>query len=161
MFGIKPDANGRVDFTCYAYDSSNASFALIGVAIIKGYTPSTATISPAPAMVQPAVISATANDLTPLGATANDLDGKPLGLYPNPFDQTFTLTVPAHANDNVLVMVTDMGGRTLYKKVTEGLIEGTNLIQVQTDGSVTPGVYFVSVIYTNRNERKVLKVVKR
>jgi fibronectin type 3 domain-containing protein/predicted esterase len=161
MFGIKPDQNGRVDFSAYAYDSSNASFALIGVAIIKGYTPSTNTISPAPAMAQAAVVSATANDLTPLAATADDLDSKPLGVYPNPFDQTFTLTVPAHANDNVLVMVTDLSGRTLYKKMTEGLIEGTNLIQVQTDGAVAPGVYFVSVIYTNRNERKVLKVVKR
>jgi hypothetical protein len=58
-------------------------------------------------------------------------------------------------------MVTDLSGRTLYKKMNEGLIEGINLIQVQTDGSVAPGVYFVSVIYTNRNERKVLKVVKR
>jgi hypothetical protein len=161
MFGIKPDQNGRVDITAYAYDSSNASFALLGVAIIKGYTPSTATISPAPAMVQSAVVSATANDLTPLPGTADDLDSKPLGLYPNPFNQNFTLTVPAHANDNVIVMVTDLSGRTLYKKMNEGLIEGINQIQVQTDGSVAPGVYFVSVIYTNRNERKVLKVVKR
>jgi hypothetical protein len=59
-----------------------------------------------------------------------------------------------------VVTMTDVSGRTVYKAVHEGLMEGTNLFRVDAPAGTGASMYFVQVIFTNRDERQVLKVIK-
>jgi fibronectin type 3 domain-containing protein len=161
MFGIVPDQYGNVNITVTAYDSSNSSFSLIGALIIKGYTLSTAALTPAPSKVvvtSNARTTAVSNQFT---IATPAVVNKPLSVYPNPFDQNFTLSVPAINNDNIVVAIADVNGKVLYQKHFENLVQGSNFLLIQSDRPIPAGVYFIRVIYTNRNEQKLLKVIKQ
>ncbi|MHA4808118.1 fibronectin type III domain-containing protein [Flavitalea flava] len=164
IFGLVPDQNGqiRISFTGYP----TATFGLLGAMIVKGYTPSVNPISPAPAtaIVTPGAVTATASRFTTTADSTNNslLNGmRPLTAYPNPFDQDFTLLVPALAGDKVLVTITDVSGIQIYQKRWEGLYQGNNQLRIQPAGQVTTGIYFVTVNYINRNDRQTLKVMKK
>jgi hypothetical protein len=165
FFGITPDANGNVNVGLKTYDSSNTSFAALGNIAIKGYTPTAGDVSVVPTSTQvfSRVASATAGSLALASTNINDTaaDIKPLQAYPNPFDQSFNLTVPATAHDNVLVMVLDVSGKVIYGQRYEDLFEGNNTIQIAPTGVLTRGMYFVKVIYLNKNEQKLIKLIKR
>jgi hypothetical protein len=159
FFGITPDANGNVSIGVKAYDSSNSSFAVLGTVVIKGYTPPVNMVSPAPggAMVVPTAEVGTAAML-PMQDSAGD---KPLMAYPNPFDRIFNLIVPASGDDNVLISVTDVGGHLLYAQRFGGLVQGDNVLMIQTREPLPAGLYIVNVLYVKENQRKVIKLIRR
>jgi large repetitive protein len=161
MFGIQPDQNGNASIGVNAYDSSNSSYSMIGVIIIKGYTPSTNTIS------QPPVSTATGTTTLDASAarfadSASDA-ANPIAAYPNPFAESYTLQVPATMGDNVTVTMSDASGRTVYVKRFEGLFQGNNYLNIVPDETLTHGLYFVRVIYGSgtNNNAKVFKVLKK
>ena len=159
LYGVKPNPDGTAMVTITAY--TQAQFALIGAMIVKGYTPSVNT-APAPpvttGMMQMVQTATTARMVTTNGGTDSDL--KDPAAYPNPFNDYFMLSLPAKDNDNILITVTDVSGRTVYAQRLTGLIGGVNQIRIQPAQTLTRGVYFVRVTYMNRNEQKVLKVLK-
>ena len=52
-------------------------------------------------------------------------------------------------------------GKTLVQQRFDGLNQGDNVIPMVASQSLVKGVYFVSVIYLNEDQRQVLKVIKR
>ncbi|MHA4808120.1 fibronectin type III domain-containing protein [Flavitalea flava] len=160
IFGLVPDQNGqiRISFTGYP----TATFGLLGVMIVKAYDPSVNTISPAPSVNTPGALRAIGNQFAQQTSGNSVLDAlRPLTAYPNPYDQDFTLSVPALANDNVLVSVTDVTGKQIFLKRFEGLYQGNNQLRIQTAGAIPSGVYYVTVTYVNRNDRKTLEVLRK
>jgi fibronectin type 3 domain-containing protein len=159
FFGIAPDAYGNVSISVKAYDSSNSSYAILGNVSIKGYTPSSGSVSPTPTQ-EVAGTEYTTGAQFNNSALTDSVPVQPLSAYPNPFTGSFTLSVPAHEMDNIVVTMTDVSGRTVYKAVHEGLVEGTNLFRIDAPAGTGASIYFVQVIFTNRDERQVMKVIK-
>jgi hypothetical protein len=157
MFGISPDQNGQVNISFIG--APGASFGLLGALVIKGYDGS--ANQPTPPPVSNAITTLSTASVTQETPTADSTDNKVVSAYPNPFDRFFMLTVPASNNDNVLVSIVDVSGKTIYQKRFEGLIEGTNVLRIETAATVAPGSYFVTVIFGNRTKQKMIKVVKR
>jgi len=60
----------------------------------------------------------------------------------------------------VLITVTDVNGRPMHQQRQEGLYVGVNQVLVQPAQALARGVYFVRITYVNRNEQKVLKIMK-
>ncbi|MBN9386385.1 MAG: T9SS type A sorting domain-containing protein, partial [Chitinophagaceae bacterium] len=157
LYGVRPNADGTALVTITAY--GQAQFALIGAMIVKGYTPS---VNGAPT---PPVSNYTFGLRTQTGTAAQlgitrDNDDKEPKAYPNPFRDYFVLSLPAKDNDNVLIIVTDANGRPLHQQRLAGLMGGVNQVRIEPLQSLTKGVYFVRIIYMNRNEQKVLKILK-
>jgi hypothetical protein len=160
FFNVVPDAFGNVNIWLRSYDSSAASFAVLGNIAVKGHTPAAGTVSNAPASsIVSNVASATANNLT-LATTSNTADVKPLQAFPNPFNDFFNLNVPATSGDNVLVVLTDVSGRTVYSQRFENLFDGNNLLRIQPGTALPTGAYFVKVIYNNGGEQKIIQLLK-
>ncbi|MHA4808117.1 fibronectin type III domain-containing protein [Flavitalea flava] len=162
IFGIAPDQNGQIKVSFTGYPT--ATFGLLGAMIVKGYDPSTNQISQAPvsAIVARTATLANGNQFAQQNTNSSILDAlRPLTAYPNPFDQDFTLSVPALANDNALVTITDVSGRQIYQKRFEGLYQGNNQLRIQPAGAVPTGVYYVTITYINRNDRKTLTILKK
>jgi hypothetical protein len=160
FFGVIPDAFGNVNIGVKTYDSSNTSFAVLGNIAVKGYTPTAGGASTAPVatVISPNVATSRANSLSV--NTTSQADVKPLQAYPNPFNDFFNLNVPAQAGDNILVILMDASGKNVYSQRYENLFDGNNLLRIQPGAALSPGVYFVKVTYTNRNEQKLLQMLK-
>jgi hypothetical protein len=162
FFGITPDANGTLGIGAKAYDSANSSFATLGVVVIKGYDASLATTSPAPGSGANTTGGlSTAIAAIPVNPTTDSLDAlKPLLAYPNPFQNSVTLSIPASNGDNVLISVTDATGRKLVNQSFDNLNDGNNVVQLTSLATLSAGVYFVEVLYTNKGTHKSVLLVK-
>jgi len=156
LYGVKPNADGTALVTITAY--GQAQFALIGAMIVKGYTPTVNIAPTAPGTTIVSGPSRTGAAVT-LGPTRDSGDNEPKA-YPNPFSNSFTLKIPAENNDQVLITVTDVNGRPMHQQRQEGLYAGVNQVLVQPAQALARGVYFVRITYVNRNEQKVLKIMK-
>ena len=160
FFNVAPDAFGNVNIWLKTYDSAGASFAILGNIAVKGHTPAVGSSSAAPtSTIVSNVVSATANNLS-VTATSNTTDAKPLQAFPNPFNDFFNLNVPAQSGDNVLVVMTDVSGKTVYSQRFENLFDGNNLLRIQPSGALPTGAYYVKVIYTNSGGQKVIQLLK-
>jgi hypothetical protein len=161
-FGIQPDANGNIGIGLEAFDSANSSFGVLSDLVIKGYTPSTSATSQPPTTTQTQTNGLFANGASFANtATTDSVATTQLSAYPNPFDQTFTLVVPASAGDNILVTITDAVGRTLYETTFDNLYIGNNTFQIKPNVSLAKGVYFVTVTYLSGNKRGVIKMLEK
>jgi hypothetical protein len=160
LYGVKPNADGTALVTITAY--GQAQFALIGAMIVKGYTPSVNSAPNAPVTTAGTLArQVTASQMTLTNdASSMDSDLKDLSAYPNPFGDYFMLALPAKDNDNVLISIIDVSGQPVHQQRLTGLYNGVNQIRIQPVQSLAPGVYFVRVIYVNRNEQKTLRIVK-
>ncbi len=157
FFGITPDQNGNVSIGVSAYDSSNSSFAILGNIVIKGYTPVYNVLSKAPSEASVTTLGAQASTFN---GTVQALDDKPLTAFPNPFRQFFNLSVPAADHDNIMVTIADAAGRIVYQSQFDNLVQGDNSLRIQTSDPLPSGVYFVTVAYINKGERKLIKMIK-
>ena len=77
-------------------------------------------------------------------------------LYPNPANNTLTVSVNSSVESRVTLTVIDVNGATL---ITKTLGSGETNTQVNIS-SLPPGVYFVKIISSNSRENKVKKFVK-
>ncbi len=162
FFGITPDANGTVGIGAKYYDSANSSFATLGVVVIKGYDASLQSTSPAPGTLGGANTTAVLSTAAiPSSSTTDSLDAlKPLYAYPNPFQNSVTLSIPASNGDNVLISVTDATGQKLLNQPVYNLNDGNNVVQLNSLANLSAGVYFVEVLYTNKGTHKSVLLVK-
>jgi hypothetical protein len=161
FFGVKPNPNGQIWIGLAAYDSSNSAFAVLSDIVIKGYTPSTNSLTqpPAEGTQQMATgLTGTASVFAP--ATQDSLIVKPLTAYPNPFHQSFNLMVPATAGDNIVVTIRDAGGKFISGQRFDNLYQGDNVIQILPGQTLAKGLYFVTVLYLNENKLQVIKMLR-
>jgi hypothetical protein len=154
MYDIVPDENGEVVITV-APGTTSSQFGLIGSLVINGYVPSNGVI-PTPPASQPQVETQAVYETAPERATAQQVTA-----YPNPFNQGFTLVVPAKDKDRLDVMIYDVNGKLVYQKQFANLYTGSNSIRITPEGSLKPGVYMVRTVVGNRREEQMIKVVKQ
>jgi hypothetical protein len=154
IFGLQPDGNGELKISFTGYPT--ATFGLLGAMVIKGYTP---YVPPPP--VQGAAPTPPAPPAAPDSTGSNNQAKAELKAYPNPFGQSFTLTVPAKNGDNVQVVITDMSGMPVLQQRFENLLEGTNVLRIQPAGLLTRGMYIVRVLYGDKTTQKTIKLIKQ
>ena len=157
MYGITADENGEVLITI-APGSPTSQFGLIGALVMQGYSPTTGSASAPTERVA-------ANDpITTLSVAApvTDIAGaSALTAYPNPFDQYFTLAVPAGTSSQVQVEVYDLAGQLIYRNQFGNLASGTNYLKIQPAQSIKPGLYMVRVSTGTTKQYQMIKVIKR
>jgi hypothetical protein len=161
FFGIQPDQNGNIGIGLEAYDSANSSFGVLSDMVIKGYTPSTNTLTQPPVGTQQQATGLFTTGASFAQPVQDSVTTKPLSAYPNPFNQTFNLVVPATAGDNILVTITDVTGRTLFETTFNNLYQGDNVFQIKPNVTLVKGLYFVTVVYVNEGQRQVIKMLEQ
>jgi predicted esterase len=162
IYGLTPDANGNMYIQVDPF-TTNSQFGLLNGLLVKGHTNNPSNAPVAPSVASPVGTTVTSVNQVALTNTVTntDQDGlKSLTAYPNPFKDAFTLAVQTSDLDKVMVSLTDLSGRQVYQKQFEGLVQGTNLLSIHPNGSLTKGVYLVSVVYTKTGVRKTISVVK-
>jgi hypothetical protein len=144
---VTPASDGSITFTMAKGTGATAGF--INAIVIKPNTSTTTGMS-----------NRLASGLSQ-GLVADSTAPVIINAYPNPFHQSFNLSVPAKQNDRILVSVYGAGGQQVYTKEFDNLFEGTNTLNI--DGSqLTPqGMYFIKVIFLNGKRTATLQVIKR
>ena len=135
IFGVTPDENGEVKIAFTTVD--NATFALLGAIVAKGYDALTTPVTQAPVSMSSTMVVENSALASP-DAQAALSDLKVIAAYPNPFDHDFTLAVPSTGNDNVQISLRDINGRIIYQKRVDNIIAGTNVVRMETGNSVVP-----------------------
>ena len=80
-----------------------------------------------------------------------------ISVFPNPAQNTITITYPCSADGQLDISIKDVAGRTLYTE-TVNCSEGANVQHSVDISSFTPGVYFVDL--TINDQHVVRKIVK-
>lgn len=84
-----------------------------------------------------------------------------ISAYPNPFQQTFTLSVPAQENDRVLVSMYNVGGQIVFKKEFDNLYEGKNNLLIDVSGQISAkGVYMLKIDYVDKPKNGQIRMIK-
>lgn len=176
LYNVSGDENGEAIVTFGSYES--ATFGLLGAMIVKGYTKSDSDIASTPANLggRGPVITGTitqSSPVAPAAAAAEEAkaevakekeaasDNKILGAYPNPFEQSFTLVVPASENETVQISIYDMSGKQVYQKQIAGLNKGDNYVRIDGGTGMARGTYIARVLYVQSGKSKSLKLAKR
>jgi len=79
----------------------------------------------------------------------------PISIYPNPFQNNFTITLQQNMKFPVTIMVKDYLGRTTYREV---ITTKTQFYHVQLNQKFTTGTYFLNVF--NESEQFIQKIIK-
>ncbi|MBP9186755.1 MAG: T9SS type A sorting domain-containing protein, partial [Bacteroidia bacterium] len=74
----------------------------------------------------------------------NEITKTEVGVYPNPFNSTFNVTINAVEDAKATITIVDLYGKTV-KEFTDNVVKGDNVIAVDKLQNLTPGVYFVKV----------------
>ena len=164
LYGIVPDANGNVNLSVAPADV-NSQFGLINALVVQGYTLSTNTTGAPTVPGGNTGTEATSNILSARGAvldnSAATIGEQKLGAYPNPFQQFFTLSIPAANGDRVQVSIYDAAGRQILVKEYDNLVEGNNYLRIDaTSGMSAHGLYIVRVAYAGKGTVKTFKLIK-
>ncbi|GAC1418121.1 MAG: hypothetical protein NVSMB67_05330 [Flavisolibacter sp.] len=151
---ITPDEFGSVEISITT-GTPYTQFALLSALIIQAHAPNLAKV------VSP-----------PLGSFSHLSDKKikeqplnnalhSIAVYPNPFNQSFVLSVAAERKDKLNVVVYDMGGKLVYRGEFLNLDAGMNYLKISTDKGLAPGVYLIKTIFNHGSELKIIKLLKR
>jgi hypothetical protein len=163
MHGVTPDNSGRIDIKILPYGLASGG-GWINAMVIQGYTQSSAN-APAPPQstggANRLAATATGASLNMTGQTLATADST-IKAYPNPFQQSFTLQVPAFTNnDRVNVTVYNLSGQQIYAKVFNGLVQGQNFLRVDASQNFAKsGIYIVRVVNLTNNSSKTFKLIK-
>jgi hypothetical protein len=164
LYGIVPDANGNANLIVAPADV-NSQFGLINALVVQGYSLSTNTTG-APTVPGGTTGTVATSDIQSgrgavLNNTAAAIGQQDLGAYPNPFQQFFTLSIPAANGDRVQVSIYDAGGRQILVKEYDNLVEGSNYLRIDaTSGMAAHGLYIVRVAYAGKGMVKTFKLIK-
>ena len=148
MRGLTADVNGNLNLSMISYQASAAGW--LNSMVIDGYTP-VAQHAPAPPQVAGgANTQGVWSNPTALAATAQVVNTDTVvSAYPNPFHQSFTLSVPVdYNNEKVMVGIYDLKGNLVYRKEFDDLVQGENYLLIDADRNFTAtGVYIVKLVY--------------
>jgi len=91
-------------------------------------------------------------------ASVEEFNASGLNLFPNPANETFSISYPSTGSDMATISVTDMSGKTVYTASKSINSQGGN-IQIGTDG-LANGMYRVTFASGNVNTASKLVVRK-
>jgi hypothetical protein len=94
--------------------------------------------------------------VSPTGIKEDEGFKNSVSLFPNPSDGEVFITITDNTINNVLVSVTDITGKFLYN---EKMTITNNSLYVNFN--VKAGIYFVTIVNTNTNEKIVKKLMIR
>ena len=162
MRGLTADGNGNLNMSFISPGASEAGW--LTSMVINGYTPVSQN---APMPPQSAggsntdVLTATSTAFVTQAQVVNT--DTVISAYPNPFHQSFTLSVPSdNSNERVMVTVYDISGKLVYGKEFDNLVQGNNYLLVYANQSLsTNGVYFVRVAYASGKKVNTLKLIRQ
>ena len=75
--------------------------------------------------------------------------------YPNPYTETFNLSLSTSSEDKVSIVVYDMTGRLIERRD----VRPSDMVEQQIGDRYPSGVY--NVVVTQRENVKTLRVIKR
>lgn len=84
--------------------------------------------------------------------------GAGISAYPNPFNSTITLNIPALTDSEAVMELTDMQGKHI-QSVQQHLVEGQNTFAVNTPDYLEKGIYFLRI--TTATGTQVIKLLKQ
>jgi hypothetical protein len=153
MYDVEPDVNGELLITT-APGTPTSQFGLLGAMVIQGFIPGGAVLPAPPARtgVSPEVVSR--EIISPV------TDAISLLVHPNPFIDYFNLSVTTATPQQLQVIMYDMNGKTVYQNAFGQLNSGTNIVKMQPQRTLAPGVYIVKAILGNGKETRTLKVIR-
>jgi hypothetical protein len=158
LYNIVPDANGEVHIDV-APGTPTSQFGLIGALVIQGYH---ATNTAAPATL-PAAARAEVTNIrnAPARAQVAEVAVSDVTVNPNPFTESFTLSVSTPSREKLSVLIYDLGGKLVYQNQYNNLNGGLNTIRVQPGKALAPGVYFIKTALGTQTDAKLIKVIKK
>jgi hypothetical protein len=159
MFNVSPASDGTLGLNVLPYTTSSQG-GLINAWVIQGYTPSTNVAPGLPTTPGGTVTRTTAVSGNSLRTQVVSADSV-VSAYPNPFQQYFTVSVPADENDKIQVGIYDMSGKLVFAKQFDNLVQGDNFLRITPNYPLTSGVYFVRVAYAKGKSSKVIKMIKQ
>jgi hypothetical protein len=151
---VTPDEFGTIEIQI-APGTTFSQFGLLTAMIIQAHAPNNYAV-----VLPPAGSSIQLSNRNITEQVINK-EAHGISVYPNPFSQSFVLSVAAEANDKLDVSVYDLGGKLMYKGEFVNLAAGINNFTINTDKSLTPGIYLVKTSFINRKEDKVIKLIKK
>ncbi len=149
MYDVSADANGEINITV-APGTGTSQFGLLGALIIEGYHPS-AAIAPLPAgKQQEATVALSGNQGVKM---------LQLNVHPNPFQQSFVLSVETGIQEVLDIAMYDMSGKMIHQQQYRHLRAGWNPIRIQPSNGLPRGVYLIKVTTADGNTGS-LRVIK-
>jgi len=73
----------------------------------------------------------------------NSLKSSDIGIYPNPSDGVFNISIPGYAGEDVIVSVVDLGGRQVYR--TNSSVSSKNTIEINMGYKPAAGEYILKI----------------
>jgi hypothetical protein len=155
MYGVSPDENGEI-LVSVTPGTPTAQLGLLAAMIVNGYNPATTAIPapPAGAAISPEIVRVN-------NAGSVIAENIEVSAYPNPFRQSFTLTVTSSRPDQLDVLLYDINGKLVYRTRYGNLNSGTNTIRVQPDKQLLPGMYMVKAVLGTGKASRQIKLVKQ
>lgn len=80
-------------------------------------------------------------------------------IYPNPAKDLLTVTLPANFDKQLTLLVTDIAGKAVLNKVTQGIKNG-GIFRLDIS-QLTSGTYFLQLTGAEVEEQAAIKFVKR
>jgi hypothetical protein len=78
-------------------------------------------------------------------------------VYPNPFGNSFTVTIQSSVDEYARLVLTDVSGRQVRDQKVK-LVYGFNRVTIEGLGKLEEGTYFLRIVSESRSE--VIKVIK-
>jgi len=77
----------------------------------------------------------------------------PFSIFPNPADQSATLSYQLRENESALLRIIDVTGKEIFRK---NIFETNTFIDVKT---ISPGIYFISVEQDGNYEKRKIAII--
>lgn len=158
MYDIVPDNNGEAIITI-APGTPGSQFGLIGALIIQGYNQSLNS-APAPLLLQGNAIASGASEEIQNQTLQQNISNVQIKAYPNPFINSFNVSVTTKQYEDVSVQMYNMTGKLVYANKFSNLFKGENTLNIQP-GTVASGSYIVKLTFSNEKLVKVVKILKQ
>ncbi|MBP7184431.1 MAG: S8 family peptidase [Saprospiraceae bacterium] len=81
--------------------------------------------------------------------TFEDKNSSINNVYPNPFVDEINIVINSKSNEQVLISLSDIDGRTLYSKTID-LVKDFNLVTINDFPTLSDGLYAIRIIYQKK-----------
>jgi large repetitive protein len=150
LYDVVADENGEAVITIAA--DAGSEFGLLGALIVDAYVENSTTAPTAPARINTELV-----DIAPADAEP----GRSLVLFPNPFSNEFSLSIPSEDGRRVDIRMFDVTGRLVHQQTVANLVKGNNTVRVQPSSLLRRGIYQVVVSDADRKTLKTFKAVRQ
>lgn len=94
-----------------------------------------------------------------VAVSCKDAFSSEINVYPNPSNGSdINIAIQSSQNTEILVVLYDVNGKTIYSKINILDVDGNNIIAVDLQEKLAPGIYFVTATSNNKMYNKKLIV---